>query len=92
MITKIVGYQSGQQFFPLIDDARKHAIADLLAETEVHQASPLGDLRNIASAILECGDEAVNILTLCASSRPRARKANGAKRKTKKPAAQPENP
>jgi len=84
MITKAVAYQVGEQFFSSIERAQEHELSNVLhvlddGAERVHSIAA-------AQAIVANREEVLNILTMKPSSRPRARKANGATRKSRKAA------
>lgn len=74
MITPRNGFQSGEQFFPLLAEAQKHELKLLLDGAS---------LNDIPQAIVEHADKILDILTTKPGSRARARKINGGKKSRK---------
>ena len=66
MITFGRAYKVGDKTFGTLDDAKRHAIVDLLGCTD-----------QLAGDVVLNGAEIINILTTRDTSLPRARKANG---------------
>lgn len=70
-----------------VELAQRHELVDFLKSSELVPDS----LEKIADHLIECKEAIVDLLTMKASSRPKARKANGAirKRTTKTDTQQP---
>lgn len=85
MIEKTTAYKAGEQFFPCIEDAQKHEIAEVLLDL-----TP-GDERETAiraaEIIIKNRDKILDILTMTPASRPHARKINGGSKKRASKAA-----
>jgi hypothetical protein len=88
MIEKITGFKVGEQFFPTIEDAQKAELVELLSETAFNAE----DTKLIAAVIVEDSEKIIDILTMKPSSRPKARKINGGRKKRTKTEPEPELP
>jgi hypothetical protein len=84
-ITFTKAYVANGKTFATLDEARLHALAELLAE------NPRSD---VAAMVLEQAESTIDILTTTPNSKPSARKINGGRkpRKPRKPKEAPEAP
>lgn len=84
MIIKTTSYQTSDgSIHPTIEAAQQHELAEFLKGTEAFD--PDSDFNNIANKMVVQSEKLVDILTMKPSSRPKARKANGATRKPRTP-------
>lgn len=85
MIEKTTGYKVGDQFFPTIVEAQRAELATIFNGDPKASVTVDGVLTNI----IQNSDRIVDILTMTAASKPRARRINGGtKKRTPKPATQ----
>lgn len=82
MIEKIVGFKVGDRFLPTIEDAQRVELTSILHGLDDGATTAIANAA--ADIIINNKDAVLNILTMTASSHPRARKANGATRKPRK--------
>lgn len=88
MITRTIGYSANGKHFPELKDAQIEEI-DCLLRSKLN--TPL-TIEELAPVILQFAAQMVDILTTTPTSKPTARKVNGAtrKRKSKGSIVQPE--
>ncbi len=87
---KAKAWKVGDKLFASIEEAQKEELQELLKPEFKHDANSAGFIEALL-AIVKNKEAIVNILTLKASSHPKARKANGATRKARNPVPQPKD-
>jgi hypothetical protein len=81
MITKQTAFQSGDQLFPTIEAAQAHELEAFIIDKQLL----CQDHTELAKRLIQHKEHIVDLLTMKASSKARARKANGATRKPRTP-------
>lgn len=81
MIEKTTAYKVGQQFFPTIQDAQRQELISILSGMDTGPDTTLAE--HAADTVLAQKDKVMDVLTMAPNSRPKARKANGAVRKSR---------
>ena len=80
MIERTLGFKVGQLFFPCIEDAQRHELAEIFAGAGMGKAD--GGLA--AETVLKQQEKILDILTTTPTSKVKARKINGGTKRRKK--------
>jgi dsDNA-binding SOS-regulon protein len=83
MITKQTSFSTGDRLFHTIEEAQQHELEEFLTENQVSASSATSEM--LAKFLIKQKERIVDCLTMKASSKARARKANGAVRKPRTP-------